>query len=88
MVFFYESFMILKQKIEGIYTDIQGYNDLLHKSWNERKQKFDRKCRKELFPDISLNLMNISGASCHTVNNKWIPAIVFKREAVKKDEIR
>lgn len=38
MVFFYESFMILKQKIEGIYTDIQGYNDEVASQIMKRKK--------------------------------------------------
>lgn len=38
MVFFDESFMILKQKIEGIYTDIQGYNDEVASQIMKRKK--------------------------------------------------
>lgn len=36
--FFDESFMILKQKIEGIYTDIQGYNDEVASQIMKRKK--------------------------------------------------
>lgn len=36
--FFDESFMILKQKIEGIYTDIYGYTDEVASQIMERKK--------------------------------------------------
>lgn len=36
--FFDESSMILKQKIEGIYTDIQGYNDEVASQIMKRKK--------------------------------------------------